>query len=79
MQHTRRTRVQAAWDAQTEIIIYKVQTPKVKASVQSPGTHITTYVFQTLLPLAADAQQPATIDSTLDLFTEYPFRLNTDE
>ena len=36
---------------------------------------LTTHVLQTLPPLAVGAQQPATIDPTLDLCTRYPLRL----
>ena len=34
---------------------------------------MTTHALQTLPPLAVGAQQPATIDPTLDLCTRYPF------
>ena len=37
--------------------------------------HVTTYDLQTLPPLAVGAQQPATIDPTLDLCTRYPSQL----
>ena len=40
-----------------------------------PDIHVTTHVLQTLPPLPVGAQQPATIDPTLDLRTRYPLWL----
>ena len=47
---------------------------KIKVSVYSPDIHVNTHVLQTLPPLAEGAQQPATIDPTVDLCTRYPLR-----
>ena len=46
-----------------------------KVSVSSPDIHVITHVLQTLPPLAEGAQQPATIDPTVDLCTMCPLQL----
>ena len=48
---------------------------KVKVSVYSPDIHVITHALQTLPPPAVGAQQPATIDPTLDLCTRHPLWL----
>ena len=51
------------------------QKVKVMVSVESPDIYVATHVLQTLPPQAVGAQQPATIDPTLDQCIRYPLRL----
>ena len=53
------------WNSHTSAIASRTKL-KAKVSVWNPDIHVTTRVLQTLPPLAVGAQQPATIDPTLD-------------